>query len=266
MAGLEVVRAGGVATVRLSRPEVRNALDRALIDGLTETFTELGAAAEVRVVVLAAEGTSFCAGGDLNWMREAAGYGFEENVADAARLAAMFRAIDACPKPVIARVQGPAFGGGAGLVAACDMAAALSSAAFCFSEVKLGLIPAVIAPFVVRKIGPGAARRYFLTAETFPAAEARRLGLVSETAQGVEELDARVDGWTRQLLANGPEAMAACKAFLEEVGPTDWDAVLALASRRIAERRAGAEGREGVQAFLEKRPPAWRVSHEGEAG
>jgi methylglutaconyl-CoA hydratase len=246
-----------VATVTLRRPEVRNALNAALIEELTHAFTSLAAEPDVRVVLLAAEGKSFCAGGDLNWMREAAGYGFEENVEDALRLARMLKAIYDCPKPVIARVQGAAFGGGAGLVAACDLAVAVESAPFCFSEVKLGLIPSVISPFVLTRLTPGEARRRFLTAETFAAVEARRIGLIAETAPDEAALDAQVGAWTEALVRNGPEAMAACKRVLDDSG-SDWETVMRETALRLAERRASAEGREGVQAFLEKRAPSWR--------
>jgi methylglutaconyl-CoA hydratase len=248
----------GVATVTLSRPEVHNALNPQLIGELREAFAAVAADPEVRVVVLAAEGKTFCAGGDLNWMREAAAYTPEENAADAERLAAMLRTLYECPKPVIGRVQGPVYGGGLGLVAVCDMVAAVQAAQFCFSEVKLGLIPAVISPFVLRKVPQAVLRRYLLTADRLNAAEAHRLGLVSEIVPDADVLERVTVGWCEQLLANGPSALAACKRLLDEVDPPDWDRVLPLVSRRLAEVRAGEEAQEGVQAFLEKRSPAWR--------
>jgi methylglutaconyl-CoA hydratase len=250
---------GPVATVTLRRPEVRNAFNAEMIRELTEAFQQIGAAPDTRVVVLAAEGPVFCAGADLNWMRSVVDYSFEENVADAMGLARMLEAIAGCPKPVIGRIQGAAFGGGVGLAAACDLVAAVEPAVFCFSEVKLGLVPAVISPFVFRKVHPGLARRYFLTAETFPAAEARRIGLIAEVVPSTEALDETVREWSRLLAANGPEALAACKRLIDEVTDAPWDDALDLAARRIAERRASAEGQEGMRAFLEKRRPTWKA-------
>lgn len=257
MSVLTVERRAGVATVTLCRPEALNALNAELIDALTETFQALAADDAVRSVVLAGAGRTFCAGGDLRWMQAGAAAPFDENLAGATRLAKMLAAIYGCPRPVIARVHGGAFGGGAGLVAACDFAAAVEGTQFCFSEVRLGLVPAVISCFVVRRIGSGAARRYFLTAERFDAAEARRIGLVAEVAADTDALDARVARWTEALAENGPEALAACKAALDEA-LLPVDQALPRMARRLAERRAGAEGREGVQAFLEKRLPTWR--------
>jgi len=228
-----------------------------MIAELTAAFRAARSSPQVRAVVLAAEGKSFCAGADLNWMREAAGYTLEENVQDARRLAVMLRSLYECPKPVVARVQGAVYGGGVGLAAACDFVAALETATFCFSEVRLGLVPAVISPFVLRKMSPGEARRYFVTAERFGAAEARRLGLVSETAASIEDLDRLVARTVEGLLLNGPEAMAACKQLVDEVCPFPWQELANLTSRQIAERRASAEGQEGLRAFFEKRPPDW---------
>ena len=253
----------GIATVTLARPEVHNAFDPPMIAELTEAFQQLGSAGDVRVVVLAAQGKSFCAGADLHWMRSMVDFTHEENVADALALAGMLRAIYECPKPVIARVQGAAYGGGVGLLAACDLAVAVESAALCFSEAKLGLIPAVISPFVLRKVPPGIARRYFLTAEKITAAEAHRTGLVSQVVTSEEALDAAVERWTDHLRENGPEAMAACKRLVDEVAPPDWDNLLPRVAAQIAARRASAEGQEGMRAFLEKRSPAWRAESEG---
>jgi methylglutaconyl-CoA hydratase len=253
----------GVATVTLRRPEVHNALVPELASELTAAFQELGTAPGVRSIVLAAEGKSFCAGADIDWMRRAAAAGVDENTAEALQLAQMFRAIYECPRPVIGRVHGAAFGGGVGLVAVCDLVVALETVRFSFSEVKLGIIPAVISPFVLRKVPSGVARRYFLTAERFEVAEARRIGLIAEVAATEEALDEQVQLWAEQLAANGPEAMSACKRLLDEVDPVDWDHVLPLAARGNAERRGSAEGQEGIRAFLEKRVPAWHPDAEG---
>lgn len=254
---LVVTIEGWVARVTLTNPERHNALGPALIAGLTDTFQHLGGDPAVRAIVLAADGKSFCAGADLEAMRRAASAGEEENRADARRLAGLFRTIYDCPKPVIGRVQGAAFGGGIGLVAVCDMVAALESATFCFSEVKLGLLPSVISPFLLRKVSPGMLRRYFLTAERIAAIDARRIGLVSEAAADETALDRLVNDWLALLRKNGPEAMAACKQLLDDVAPVDWEALSELTTERIARQRAGAEGREGISAFLEKRAPRW---------
>jgi methylglutaconyl-CoA hydratase len=255
---LQVSRAGPVATVTLSRPEVHNALNPELIQALARAFQELGNAPETRVIVLAAAGRTFCAGADLNWMQASVAFGYEENVQDALQLARMLKTIYDCPKPVIARLHGSAYGGGLGLITVCDMAIALESAAFCFSETRLGLIPAVIAPFIFRRIGSETARRYFLTAEPISAVEARRIHLVAETAPSEEALDAQVSRWTTSLLENGPEALAAAKQLVAELDPPDLDRLVILAAGRIAERRASEEGQEGMRAFLEKRAPRWR--------
>ncbi|TSE20831.1 Enoyl-CoA-hydratase [Tepidimonas alkaliphilus] len=257
MADLNVTVHGARATVTLARPQLRNAFNDELIAALTAAFAELGARADVRVIVLAAEGPAFCAGADLNWMRRMADYGRDENLADAGRLAAMLRTIHACPKPTIARVHGDAYAGGVGLVAACDLAVAAETAGFCLSEVKLGLIPATIGPYVVRAMGARAARRYMLTAERFDAAEARRIGLVHEVVPA-GQLDERVGQLADQLAANGPQALAACKRLLDDVAEAALDdALVARTVQAIADVRASAEGREGVQAFLNRRRPAW---------
>ena len=251
-------RAGAVATVTLARPGVRNAFDAATIAALHATFLELGAEARVRVIVLAAEGPAFCAGADLNWMRAMAGYSEAENREDAMQLARMLRAVAECPKPVIARVQGDAFGGGVGLVAACDLAVAAASARFCLSEVKLGLIPATIAPHVLRAMGPRAAQRYTLTAEIFDAATARQNSLIHEVATDAAALDAQVQQWCAALLGASPQALAAAKRLLADAAyrPLN-EALLADTAERIAEARASTEGREGLAAFLAKRKPSW---------
>ena len=257
-ASIQVSRQGAVATVTLARPEVRNAFDAATIAALHAAFLELGADTQVRVVVLTAEGAAFCAGADLNWMREMAGYGDAENRADGLKLARMLRALADCPKPVIARVQGDAFAGGVGLVAACDLAVATQSARFCLSEVKLGLIPATIMPHVLRAIGPRAAQRYTLTAEVFDAATAHQLGLLHEVAADAAALDAQVQQWCSALLAASPQALAAAKRLLADVAHRPLnEALLADTAARIAEARASTEGREGIAAFLAKRKPSW---------
>ncbi len=247
----------GVATIRLCRGDLHNAFNDDMMGELSAGFDRLGTVGEVRVIVLAAEGKSFSAGADINWMRRMVDYSIEENVRDASNLSRMLRAIRQCPKPVIARVQGAAYGGGVGLVAACDMAVALRTVTFCLSEVKLGIVPAVISPFVMEKIGPGAARRYALTAERFDAAEARRLGLICEVVDSPEALDAWIAEVSKALLANGPGAIAACKQILSQVAGVPWDHVEAITTRKIAEIRVSPEGQEGLKAFLEKRKPNW---------
>jgi methylglutaconyl-CoA hydratase len=248
---------GAVATVLMDRPDVHNAFDDRLIAELTAVFGRLGADPAARVIVLAASGRSFSAGADLNWMKRMAAYSGDENVADARGLAGLMRTIERLPKPVIARVQGAAFGGGVGLVACCDIAVAAREAVFCLSEVRLGLIPAVISPYVVRAIGARAARRYFLTAERFGAEEACRLGLVHQVTDAAA-LDAAVSALCAQLLKGGPVALGSAKDLIFAVSDRPVDnAVVEDTARRIAAQRAGAEGREGVAAFLEKRPPSW---------
>jgi len=254
---VSVVQDGrGVATVTLSRPAVHNAFDDALIARLTETFTALGRDASVRVVVLEAEGKSFSAGADINWMRRMAGYSREENLSDAKALAGMLEAIDRCPHPVVALVQGAAFGGGVGLVAACDIAIGSTNATFSLSEVKLGIIPAVISPYVLAAIGPRAARRYMLTGERFDAEEAHRIGLLHDVV-GREELTGAGALMVETLLTAGPGAQAAVKDLIRTVSFRDPATVMDETAGRIASIRASNEGQEGLSAFLEKRKPAW---------
>ncbi len=245
MAALTVERDGSVLRVTLARPDQRNAFDAALIAELAEAFVDVGRS---RAVVLAGEGPSFCAGADVDWMRASAGLSYEENVADANALRRMLESIDGCPAPVIARVQGHALGGGAGLVAAADIAIASRDAVFAFSEVKLGIVPAVISPFALAKIGASAARRYFLTGERFDAETALRIGLVHEVA---DDLDAAIERVVAELLSAGPHAARWAKRLVRERpdGPET--------ARWIAERRTSAEGQEGLAAFLEKRAPSW---------
>lgn len=247
-----------VATVTLNRPEVRNAFNETVIAELSGAFRALGNEAEVRAIVLAGNGPAFCAGADLNWMKKMAGYSHDENRADAMGLARMLHTIWACPKPVIARVHGDAYAGGVGLVAACDIAVAADSAHFCLSEAKLGLLPATISPYVIRAMGEQAARRYFITAERFDAAEALRLGFI-HAAVPADALDGKVGELTAALVANSPNAVRESKQLVQDVAgrPVD-DALLADTAERIAAIRASEEGREGVRSFLEKRSPAWR--------
>ncbi|MCD6040850.1 MAG: Enoyl-CoA hydratase/isomerase [Burkholderiales bacterium] len=254
---LEVTKQGGVARVTLDRPELRNAFDDALISRLKAAFLEVEKDPDVRVMVLAGNGPAFCAGADLNWMKRMAGYGFEENLADASALAEMLAALDRLPKPTIARVHGPVFAGGTGLVAACDIAVGTPDAKFCLSEAKLGLSPATISPYVIRAMGERMARRYFLTAEVFDAQEALRLGMLSVLVDK-KELDPAIESLLQHLLAGGPEAHAKIKELIRAVaGRRPDDALSAETARRIAEIRGSPEGKEGIAAFLEKRKPAW---------
>ncbi|MDB5899152.1 MAG: Unsaturated acyl-CoA hydratase [Ramlibacter sp.] len=247
----------GVETVTLDRPEMRNAFNDEVIAELTAVFSELAKRDEVRCVVLAGNGSSFCAGADLNWMRRMADYTRDDNIKDAGGMARMLEVLYRCAKPTIARIQGDVYAGGTGLVAACDMAISVDTAQFCLSEVKLGLIPATISPYVLRAMGARAAHRYFLTAERFSAAEALRIGFVHEVVKA-EDLDARVDAMAQALVQAGPEAVKACKALLHDVAGQEISAGLVRRTvESIADIRASDEGREGVQSFLGKRKPNW---------
>ena len=252
---LLVEKKDGIARVTLNRPEMRNAFDDALISSLKKAFEEITNDNTIRVLILAGNGPAFCAGADLHWMKRMAGYGYEQNLADARALADMLAALERMPKPTVARVHGPAFAGGTGLVAACDIAVGTPEAKFCFSEAKLGLSPATISPHVLRAIGERAARRYFLTAEVFDAQEALRIGMLSILT---DDLDQTIDGLLRHLLAGGPEAMKQIKELIRSVStrPVD-DALVADTARRIAEIRVSPEGREGIASFLEKRKASW---------
>jgi methylglutaconyl-CoA hydratase len=248
---------GPVATVALSRPEARNALNAALISEVTRCFEELAEDESVHAVVLTGEAPTFCAGADVGYMRDTAGFSYEENLEDARRLADMFLAVDDLPKPVVAKVRGAAIGGGVGLVAAADVAVAEEGTRFAFSEVHLGIAPATIAPFVVRKIGYSRARALFLTGERFDAVRAREIGLAHEVVPE-EELDATVERMVAQLLQGGPAAQAAIKELLRQIEATEPMEALGIMTQLIAELRVGEEGQEGLGAFLEKREPFWR--------
>jgi len=248
----------GVATVALNRPAIHNAFDDRLIADLTAALRRLADDAAVRVVVLTGSGESFSAGGDLNWMRRMAGYSDAENLADAMALAELLRMLNDLPKPTVARVNGAAFAGGLGLVCCCDIAIAAAEAIFSISEARLGLVPATISPYVVAAIGARPARRYFLTAERFTAAEAQRIGLVHEVAPRAA-LDEATDKIVAVLLEAGGGAQARSKRLIAEVQDRPMtEALMALTARAIAEARASAEAREGLAAFFDKRKPAWR--------
>ena len=253
-----VERQGSVGLVTLNRPERHNAFDDVLIAELTEALRALAADDATRVVVLSGTGRSFSAGADLNWMKRMAGYSKDDNVRDAMGLGALMRTLAFMPKPTVARVHGAAYGGGVGLVACCDIAVALQAATFSLSEVKLGLIPAVISPYVIAAMGARAARRYFLTGERFDAAEAWRLGLVNEIAAMPDELDEKIGTIVDALLAAGPAAQREAKELVRAVADRPVTSeVIQDTAERIARVRASPEGREGVTAFLEKRDPGW---------
>ncbi|MBK7814281.1 MAG: enoyl-CoA hydratase/isomerase family protein [Rhodocyclaceae bacterium] len=255
---LEVTRDGAVTTVWMNRPEVHNAFDERLIDELTRACVELDGDASVRVVVLGGRGKNFSAGADLNWMRRAANNSVDENRRDARRLAEMLRVLAHMSKPTIARVQGAALGGGTGLTAACDMAVAARDAVFSTSEVRFGIIPSAISPYVLRAIGPRQALRYFQSAERIPAERALAIGLVQEVAAS-EELDRVVAALAAELMSGGPNALAAAKALVRDIAGRPIDAAIGEeTAERIARQRATDEAREGISAFLEKRPPNWR--------
>ena len=255
---LDIHIEGRVAKVFLNRPEVRNAFNDGVITELAETFTRLGQDPGVRVIVLGGHGKAFCAGADLNWMKSMAGYGWEDNRADATRLAEMLWAIYSCPLPVVGRLHGDCYAGGMGLAACCDVLVAAEGMHFCLSEARLGLLPATISPYVMRAMGEQAARRYFITAERFSAAQARDMGFVHELV-APDALDAKVDEIVALLVANGPAAVKACKRLVQDfAGREITQDLRAETARRIADIRASDEGREGVQAFLNKREPAWR--------
>jgi methylglutaconyl-CoA hydratase len=252
---------GPVRRLVMNRPDVRNAFNDQLIERLSGAARALARTKDARVVVLQGEGPVFCAGADLKWMSRMVGYSRQENVLDASRLALMFQVLDTLPIPVIARVQGAALGGGAGLAAVADIVVAADDAVFGFTEVKLGILPAVISPYVLRKIGASAARELFLTGARFSAERAREIGLVHHVVPATQ-LDARVDELTRELLTSGPTAMALAKELIRQVAGVLPDDVIGLTSETIAHQRVSDEGQEGMRAFLEKRKPSWHPSHD----
>ena len=258
MGKIAIERQGPVGLVTLTNPERHNALDDGVIVELTEAFRAMGSDAGVRLVVLSATGKSFCSGADIAWMKRMAGYSKEENLRDAEALGEMLRTLDSLPKPVVARVQGAAFGGGVGLVACCDMAVGLLPATFALTEVKFGIVPATISPYVVAAIGARAARRYFLSAEKFDSAEAYRIGLLSDLAASEDELDEKIGLLVDALLECGPLAQGEAKDLVRAVSSRPVDAaMIADTAQRIARLRASDEGREGLGAFLDKRKPRW---------
>jgi methylglutaconyl-CoA hydratase len=256
---LDIRREGPVARVWLNRPDVRNAFNDVVISELTQTFQELGADRTLRVIVLGGHGKAFCAGADLNWMRAMAGYDWERNRADAQALAQMLWTLYSCRLPIVGRIHGDCYAGGVGLAAVCDVLVAAEGMQFCLSEARLGLLPATVGPYVLRALGEQAARRYFVTAEAFSAANALELGFVHEVVPA-DALDAKVDEIAAALVANGPNAVTACKRLVQDLAgaPID-DELRADTARRIADVRSSAEGKEGVQSFLDKRTPAWRA-------
>jgi methylglutaconyl-CoA hydratase len=254
METLRIDTAGPVATVHLNRPPVRNAFNEVMIDELTRTFR--GFDPEVRAIILTGEGAVFCAGADVNWMKKSFGYTLEENARDAEAMANMYRAIDECPCPVIGRVNGTALGGAMGLIAVCDMVVAVEDAKFGFTEVRLGIVPAVISTFVLRKIGVAAARRYFLTGEIFGPEEARAIGLVHEVVTP-DTLDGKVEELAGAVRKCGPNAVSTAKALIRDIPPLDPGAAVDHAIQLIARVRVSPEGQDGLGAFLEKRKPNW---------
>ena len=248
-----------IATVTLNRPQIRNAFNDEMIAELTHAFKTLGEDEQVRVIVLAAVGKAFCAGADLNWMRAMADYSYDENLADADKLAQMLKTIYECPKSTIAAVQGDVYAGGMGLVAVCDVAIAVRIANFCLSEVRLGLAPATISPYVIRALGARASQRYFLSAEVFDSKKARQLGFIHERVSE-ESLDDAVAEFCAKVVKNSPEAVKTCKRLLHEVaGAPITDELIADTVKGIADIRSSEQGKEGVQAFLQKRQPDWLI-------
>lgn len=248
---------GNLVTVTLNRPDIHNALNPQMVDGLMSTFQELGRREEVRVIVLTGEGRSFCAGADLAMMRAAADYEFDQNVADGQKIFDLMMMIDRCPKPVVGRINGAAIGGGVGLVSCCDIAVAVEGAKFGFSEARLGILPAVISPFVVAKIGPSNCRELFLTGERFDASHAYGIGLVQHVV-AEEGLDSKVAERVEQLLLAAPGAQAAAKELIRTVSNQPKESMRDYAPEQLAARRASLEGKEGISAFLQKRKPKWQ--------
>ena len=251
----------GVGIITLNRADRHNAFDDAMINEISAAIDAMATDPDVRVVVFSSTGKSFCAGADLNWMKRMAGYTYDASLEDSRALAEMFRRVRQCPKPTVARVQGSAYGGGVGLVAACDIAIAVFDAQFALTEVKLGLIPAVISPHVIAAIGERYARRFMLTAERFSAAEAYRIGLLHEIVNDASALDEALNEIVDALLGNGPDALAECKKLIDAVAWRELSPELIEdTAQRITRRRASNEGREGMSAFLEKRAPNWRMT------
>jgi methylglutaconyl-CoA hydratase len=261
MTTIHVTHEDAVARVTLARPEVRNAFNAEVIRELRDAFTALSSDAGVRVVVLAGEGKTFSGGADVNWMRDALALSYDDNVADAEAMSDMFRAIDRCSKPVVGRIHGAALGGGAGLTAACDIAVAADGTTFGFTEVKLGIIPAVISPFVLAKIGQSHARALFLTGERFNAKHALTIGLVHQVVDE-NDLDKTVASVVRELGSCGPNAVAAAKTLIARVSAATYDETRGITAAMIAKQRASEEGQEGLHAFLERRPASF--VHDGE--
>ena len=257
---LDINRTRHVARVYLNRPEVRNAFNDSVIAELTAAFTQFATDSELRAIVLGGHGKAFCAGADLGWMRAMADFSWEENRADAQGLADMLWAIYRCPVPIVGRIHGDCYAGGVGLAAVCDVLVAAEGIHFCLSEARLGLMPATIAPYVIRALGEQASRRYFATAERFDAATAKALGFVHELV-APDALDAKVDEIVAALVANGPAALRACKRLVQDFAGKPIDEALRTDSvQRIAGVRASVEGKEGLQSFLSKRAPAWQAS------
>ena len=250
-----------VAEVWLNRPDVRNAFNDAVIAELTAAFKTLGQDNDLRAIVLGAHGKAFCAGADLNWMRAMSGYSWDENYADAQKLADMLWTLDQCSVPIVGRVQGDCYAGGMGLASVCDVLIASDNVTFCLSEARLGLLPGTISPYVVRSMGAQAAKRYMVTAERFSAAQAQAMGMVHELCT-LETLDAKVADMVATLCGNGPQALRACKRLVQDVTDQPINEALRLeTARRIADIRASEEGKEGLQSFLQKRPAQWTLSN-----
>jgi methylglutaconyl-CoA hydratase len=255
---LELHKEDGIATVTLNRPDIHNAFNETLIQELTQVFSALGQDEEVWAIIFTGRGASFCAGADLNWMKKMVSYTREQNIADSLEMSAMFEAIDTCPKPVIGRINGSAFGGALGLICACDLAIGLKDSLFAFSEVKLGIIPAVISPYVVRKLGLGKTRELFVTGERVSGEEAARIGLLNHVVATEEELDVQVVKKLKFMRSSGKLAMKESKVLLRTMEEMDVANFRQFTAEKIAELRSSEEGQEGLAAFLEKRKPSWR--------
>ena len=258
-ASFETVRLemdSGVARVTMNRPDIRNAFNEVMISELRQAFAAINADESVRVVVLTGEGKSFCAGADLHWMRKVVSYTYEQNYEDSLNLASLMREVYDCPRPVVGRINGAAIGGGTGLVAVCDIPVAAEDAVLSFSEVKIGLVPACISPYVLKRVGERYGREYFLTGERLTADKALRCGLVNRVVAS-DDLDTAVDEVVGNLLTSGPDALATCKRMVRMVGDMDLDAAGPATAEMIAKLRMSEEGQEGMAAFLERRKPAW---------